>query len=83
MTNAVVARIPLGLIPKRVVLGAGSVWVTGNRRSNGHGREHGGTVLRIDPDTNRIGDRIFLGDVAADGITVSHGLVWVAVPPSA
>ena len=83
MTNAVVARISLGIIPKRVVLGAGSVWVTGNRWSSDHGREHGGTVLRIDPGTNRIGDRVFLGDVAADGIAVSHGLVWVAVPPSA
>jgi DNA-binding SARP family transcriptional activator len=80
-TNAVVARIQLGLVPKRVVLGAGSVWVTGNRRSDGHGRETGGTVLRVDPETNRIGDRIDLGDVAADGIIVSHGLVWVAVPP--
>jgi DNA-binding SARP family transcriptional activator/DNA-binding beta-propeller fold protein YncE len=82
-TNAVVARIPLGLIPQRVVLGDGSVWVSGNRRSNGHGRERGGVVLRVDPATNRISDRIVLGDVAADGIVVSHGLVWVAVPPSA
>jgi len=82
-TNAVVARIPLGIIPKRVALGAGSVWVTGNRRSDGHGKETGGTVLRIAPRTNRIGDRINLVDVAVDGVVVSHTLVWVAVPPTA
>jgi sugar lactone lactonase YvrE len=82
-TNAVVARIPLGLVPKRVVVGAGSVWVTGNRRSDGRGRETGGTVLRIDPDANRVADRLDLGDAAADGIVVGHGLVWVAVPPTA
>jgi hypothetical protein len=40
-------------------------------------------VLRIDPRTNRIVDRIVLGDVAADGVVVSHGLVWVGVAPSA
>jgi DNA-binding beta-propeller fold protein YncE len=82
-TNTVVARIPLRITPKRVVLGAGSVWVTGYTWSNGHGRARGGTVIRVDPDTNTIGDRILLGDLAADGIAVSHGLVWVAVPPSA
>jgi DNA-binding SARP family transcriptional activator/DNA-binding beta-propeller fold protein YncE len=82
-TNAVVTRIPLRITPKRVVIGAGSVWVTGYTWSNGHGSSRGGTVIRIDPETNRIRDRILLGDLAADGIIVSHGLVWVAVPPSA
>ena len=37
-------------------------------------------MIRIDPATNRIVARIPLGDVAADGILVIHGLVWVAVP---
>jgi hypothetical protein len=82
-TNAVVTHIPLGITPNRVMIGAGSVWVTGYRWSNGHGSSRGGTVIRIDPETNRIRGRILLGDLAADGILFSHGLVWVAVPPSA
>jgi hypothetical protein len=82
-SNAVVASIRLRMIPKRVVVGAGAVWVSGNLRWEGRGREAGGAVLRIDPAANRIADRILLGDVAADGIVVGHGLVWVAVPPSA
>jgi len=82
-TNRVVARIPLGITPKRVALGAGSVWVTGYRWSDHIRRSRDGAVLRIDPGTSRIADRISLGDVAADGVVVSHGLVWVGVPPSA
>jgi DNA-binding beta-propeller fold protein YncE len=82
-SNRVVARIPLPITPKRVALGAGSVWVTGYRWSDHLRSSRGGTVLRIDPRTNRIVDRIVLGDVAADGVVVSHGLVWVGVAPSA
>jgi len=79
----VLTRVSLGIRPNRVTLGAGSVWVTGDRWSDGRGSSTGGTVIRVDPETNRIRDRIPLGDLAADGIVVSHGLVWVAVPPSA
>ena len=82
-TNNVRARIPLGITAKRVLLGAGSVWVTGYRWSNGVDRSRGGTVIRVDPDTNRIVARIGLGDLAANGMVVSRGLLWVAVPPSA
>ena len=82
-TNTIRARIPLGITAKRVLLGAGSVWVTGYRWSNGVDRSRGGTVIRVDPDTNRIVERIGLGDLAADGMVVSRGLLWVAVPPSA
>ncbi len=82
-TNDAVARIPLRITAKRVLLGAGSVWVTGYRWSNGVGRSRGGTVIRVDPGTNRITARIGLGDLAADGMVVSRGLLWVAVPPSA
>jgi hypothetical protein len=81
--NRVVARILLGITPQRVALGAGSVWVTGYRWSDHLRRSRGGTVLRIDPGTKRIVDRVNLGDVAADGVVVSHGLVWIGVPPSA
>jgi len=80
-TNHVEARIPLPITPKRVVLGAGSVWVTGYRWANHLDASRGGTVLRIDPSTDRVVARIPLGDVAPDGILVSHGRVWVAAPP--
>jgi DNA-binding SARP family transcriptional activator/DNA-binding beta-propeller fold protein YncE len=76
-TNRVVARIPLPIAAKRVALGAGSVWVTGYRSTRG------GAVLRIDPRENAVVATIPLGNVATDGILVSHGLVWVAAPPSA
>jgi hypothetical protein len=82
-TNRPVVRIPLQIAPKRVALGAGSVWVTGYRWSNHIDRSKGGTVIRVDPERNRIVARIPLGAVAADGVVVSHGVVWVAVPPSA
>jgi DNA-binding SARP family transcriptional activator/DNA-binding beta-propeller fold protein YncE len=82
-TNKVVARIPLPVTPRRVALGAGAVWVTGYRHSNRGSLAEGGQVIRIDPGTNRIVKQIPLGDSAADGIIVSHGLVWVAVPPTA
>ena len=39
-------------------------------------------IFRIDPATSRIVDRIPLHTRAVDGIIVSHGLVWAAVPPS-
>jgi DNA-binding beta-propeller fold protein YncE len=77
-----VARIPLPITPTRVALGAGSVWVTGYHWSNGLNASRGGTVLRIDPATNRISASIPLGDVAADGVTLSHGLIWVAATPN-
>jgi DNA-binding beta-propeller fold protein YncE len=81
-TNQVVTKIPLSVIPWRVALGSGSVWITAYRSSNHNGSTQGGTVIRIDPKTNRIGARIPLGDLGPDGILVSHGLVWVSAPPS-
>jgi hypothetical protein len=47
-----------------------------------HGASVDATVFRIDPATDRIVARIRLHTRAVDGIVVSHGLVWVAVPPS-
>jgi DNA-binding SARP family transcriptional activator/DNA-binding beta-propeller fold protein YncE len=81
-TNRVVMKIPLTVIPWRVALGSGSVWVTAYRSSNHNGSTRGGAVIRIDPKTNRVAARIPLGDLGPDGILVSHGLVWVAMPPS-
>jgi hypothetical protein len=40
------------------------------------------TVFRIDPTSNAIVATIPLRTRAVDGIVVSHGRVWVAVPPS-
>jgi len=81
-TNQVVTEIPLSVIPWRVALGSGAVWITAYRSSNHNGSTRGGTVIRIDPKTNRIAARIPLGDLGPDGILVSHALVWVSVPPS-
>jgi DNA-binding SARP family transcriptional activator/DNA-binding beta-propeller fold protein YncE len=81
-TNRPVARIPLPLTPIRIALGAGSVWVTAQRVLSSSGSSIDATVFRIDPATNRIVARIPLRTRAADGIIVSHGLVWVAIPQS-
>jgi DNA-binding SARP family transcriptional activator/DNA-binding beta-propeller fold protein YncE len=75
-----VERIPLPLTPIRISLGAGSVWVAAQRYLR-HGSVDA-TVFRIDPATNRIIARIPLRTRAVDGIIVSHGLVWAAVPAS-
>ena len=80
--NRPVARIPLPLTPIRVALGAGSVWVTAERVLSWDGATVDAAVFRIDPSTNRIVARIPLRTRAVDGIIISHGLVWVAVPPS-
>jgi DNA-binding SARP family transcriptional activator len=79
----VVARIPLSLVPSRIALAADAVWVSAFRWSNHLDEARDGEVLRIDPRTDRVVARIRLGDVAADGVLVAHGRVWVAVPPSA
>jgi DNA-binding SARP family transcriptional activator len=81
-TNAVIDRIALPLTPVRIALGAGSVWVTAERVLSSSGATVDATVFRIDPPTNRIVARIPLRTRAVDGIIVSHGLVWAAVPPS-
>jgi YVTN family beta-propeller protein len=81
-TNRVVDRIALPLTPIRIALGAGSVWVTAERVLSSRGATVDATVFRIDPATNRIVGRILLRTRAVDGIIVSHGLVWAAVPPS-
>ena len=75
-------RIPLPLTPWRIALGEGSVWVVGYRVTSPSRSSVDARVVRIDPATDRIVGRIRLGTWAADGILVSHGLVWVAVPPS-
>lgn len=81
-TNTPIEKIPLPLTPIRIALGEGSVWVTGLRVLSAHGATVDATVFRIDPATDRIVARIPLHTRAVDGVVVSHGFVWVAVPPS-
>jgi DNA-binding SARP family transcriptional activator len=81
-TNEPVARIPLPLTPVRIALGAGSVWVTAQRVLSTQGNSVDATVFEIDPATNRIVARIPLRTRAVDGIIISDGLVWAAVPAS-
>ena len=54
--------------------------MTALRVLSSSGKSVDATVLRIDPARNRIVARISLHTPAVDGIVVSHGLVWVAVP---
>ncbi|MGH2673919.1 MAG: hypothetical protein ACRDH1_00660 [Actinomycetota bacterium] len=80
-TNQVVASIPVDT-SDAVAAGAGSVWVTGVTNTvgpSGQTSDFNGVVLRIDPDTNRVVDRIpYQGgspyDIAADATGV-----WVAL----
>ena len=81
-TNEPVARIALPLTPIRIAVGAGSVWVTALRVRSTRGSSVDATVFRIDPATDRIVARIPLRTRAVDGIAVTRGLVWVAVPAS-
>jgi hypothetical protein len=81
-SNETVARIRLPLTPIRVALGAGAVWVTAERVTSYSGSTVDATVFRIDPTSNRIVATIPLQTRAVDGIIVSHGRVWAAVPPS-
>ena len=76
------AKTTLPLTPIRVVLGAGSVWVTAERVLSSDGATTDATVFRIDSKSGNVVDRIALNTRAVDGIIVSHGRVWVAVPPS-
>src|SRR5205085_8376342 len=82
VTNRIVQRIALPLTPIRIALGAGSVWVSGERVLSDRGATVDATVFRIDPQTGRIVARIPLRTRAVDGVIVSHGLVWAAVPAS-
>jgi DNA-binding SARP family transcriptional activator/DNA-binding beta-propeller fold protein YncE len=81
-TNKPVKRIALPLTPMRIALGAGSVWVTALRVLSSSGSSVDATVFRIHPATNHIVARIPLRTRAVDGIVVSHGHVWAAIPPS-
>ena len=78
-TGAVVATIPLkGLMPSfnQVAFGAGSVWVSSGYYGMGPTpkRYPGDVVFRVDPQTNRVVDRIPVDPPS--GLAFGHGSVW-------
>ena len=64
----IIAKVPLGFVPRSIAAGDGAVWVTSLL---------GDTVVRIDAATNRVTATIQVGSGAA-GIAVGGGGVWVA-----
>jgi hypothetical protein len=78
-TGEVVAKIPLKGISDaftQVAFGAGSVWVSSGYYDMGPAekRQPGDVVLRIDPRTNQIVDRIPVD--TPSGLAFGHGSVW-------
>ena len=70
-TGEEVATITLEDFPTNtteVAVGAGSVWITS-------GSGEAGVVIRVDPETNRVVDRIPVG--SPTGLAFGHGSVWV------
>jgi YVTN family beta-propeller protein len=67
-TARVVATVRLSVAPRRVTVGEGAVWVTG---------EIDNVVLRIDPHENRVVARIRVGR-GGSGVAAGGGSVWVA-----
>ena len=59
----------MGVGPTAIAVGAGAVWVANTEA---------GTISRIDPATNEVGDTIELGAAPA-GLVVANGLLWVSV----
>jgi YVTN family beta-propeller protein len=66
-SNELVADIPVGATPTRVVVGEGAYWVT-------NADDH--SVSRIDPSTRAVVDTIAVGS-SPSGITTGAGAVWV------
>jgi YVTN family beta-propeller protein len=67
-TARVVATVRLAIAPRRVAVGEGAVWVTG---------EIDNVVLRIDPRESRVVARVPIGR-GGSGIAAGAGSVWVA-----
>lgn len=80
-TNKRIAVVSVPATARRVVTGAGYVWVTSGTYQGEPGVPAGGGVVsKIDPRTNRVVSTIKLG-FRPDGVVVASGLVWVAVAP--
>lgn len=66
-SNELVADIPVGATPTRIVVGEGAYWVT-------NADDH--SVSKIDPSTRAVVDTIAVGS-SPSGITTGAGAVWV------
>ena len=69
-----VVHIPAGLSPKGVLATTDGVWVAD---------VHGGSVLPVDPATNKVGTAITVGPTGASGpnwLGSGLGSLWVGVP---
>jgi len=86
-TGEVVAEIPIegvkDIFDPELAFGAGSVWVCAGMGSrqvvkipHGARRHPGDVVVRVDPETNRVVDRIPVD--SPTGLAFGHGSVWVA-----
>ena len=71
LTGAVVATIPVGKAPQNIRFGQGSLWVPNHED---------GTVMRIDPQTNKVATTIKLKQVDPSGIAFVGDTVWIAQP---
>jgi YVTN family beta-propeller protein len=59
----------VGKHPLAIAVGGGSVWV-GNSRD--------GTLSKIDPETNKVVEKLSIGN-APTGLAVGDGSLWVTV----
>lgn len=63
-----VARIPVRGQPSGVAIGAGAVWIA----------DVNGEVLKVDPRTNEIVERVRLDGGIANGLAFGFGRLWIA-----
>ena len=76
-----VAIVSVPATARRVVTGAGYVWVTSGTYQGEPGvSADGGVLSKIDPRTNRVVSTTKVG-FRPDGVVVANGLVWIAVAP--
>jgi streptogramin lyase/predicted Ser/Thr protein kinase len=75
VTGSPQAIIPVGDLPWDVVAGDGAVWVS----THGPESPAAGTLVRIDPETNKVVATIDLGQYV-NNLAVAPGGIWVSVP---
>jgi hypothetical protein len=83
-TAAVTDLIDVGMGPDRVAAGYDSVWAVGGRFLNSDGSgDQGMDLVRIDPSTNQVVERLDVGDV--DGypdLAAGYDSVWLTDTPA-
>jgi streptogramin lyase len=83
VTGSPQAIIPVGDLPWDVVAGDGAVWVSNHGPESPAAAlpgqiEPAGTLVRIDPETNKVVATIDLGQYA-NNLAVVPGAIWVSV----